>query len=149
MMALTFMGANNFEVWWGYRAMWRDKTEKKHSMSVSWRRLQSIRQVSERPQQGIMWQFVPENSQRNVLFPWTVFPHSNPKSGAEEKLSRRHQVALLRCLELQHSTVPDEGMKLTVGGRRGIKMGRPCLQYYISEVQALVSGLCFLRFLTV
>lgn len=64
----------------------------------------------------ILPDLVPENSQRNVLLPRTVFPHSDPKPRAEEKLSCRHQIAFLRRLELQHSAVPDEGVQLTVGG---------------------------------
>ena len=59
--------------------------------------------------------FVPENGQRNVLFPRTVFPHADPESRAEEKLSCCHQIAFLRRLELQDGTVPDEGVEFTVG----------------------------------
>lgn len=94
--------------------------------------------------EGINWEFVPQNSQRNILFPWTVFPHSNPESGAEEKFSCRHQIALLRRLELQHSAVPDEGMKLTVGGRRGIKINR-CRWTALSTVLHLWSTTTIFR----
>lgn len=67
---------------------------------------------------------LPENSQRDVLFPWTVFSHSNSESRTEEKLSCRHKIALLRRLKLQHSAVPDEGMKLTVDGNEGNEFNR-------------------------
>lgn len=66
------------------------------------------------------WGSSPENGQRNVLFPWTVLPHSDPESWAEEKLSCRHQIALLWGLKLQHGAVPDEGVEFTAGGRVGV-----------------------------
>lgn len=74
--------------------------------------------VQRRPEAGSL-----EDGQGDVLLPGAVLAHADAEAGAEEQLSRGHQVALLRSLELQHRRVPDKGMQLAASRGRG--HGRP------------------------